>query len=251
MENPIAGPLPSLRQKRPSEIWVGLRIQPFSCHGYIRLGHRVGEHAEMKELLIIMVLILVGDLLLHFFVGPLLFLADKGLTRYRSLPEVLRWLLCWPFSLVMAILSWLAFVLPTWWWMPPLLMAILVPPLCHGVFLWCIYTTVPRARLAVLSTLIVLRSLVLVLLGIAGVAVLLGAFESSPFDAHDLPAILGEVAALVVSLVLWKHAWKMRRKEIQFACDVRRVQCAEVQADDEESPATTESPEYQVMETHT
>ena len=129
--------------------------------------------------------------------------------RYNTLPEWMRWILCWPLSLIIAVLcSWLFLFVNSFLdgeFMRSLITGVIHPPLCHAIFLLCIYWTVPRAKLAVLLTFAILRSLVLLLFIVSACITLMGFGEIITFNADFLRATIGEVAVLLVSIFLWKE----------------------------------------------
>lgn len=133
----------------------------------------------------------------------------KLIEKYKSLPEWSRWILCWPVSFIISIVVSWAFLFVSWDYIPVFLVKILHPPICQAVFLWCIYVTVPRAKLLILTIFIILRSSVLVFFIISAAATMLDVKEIVTFDMGFWRAMIGEIAVLCVSIILWIHIREM------------------------------------------
>ncbi len=133
--------------------------------------------------------------------------------KYHNLPEWARWILCWPLSLITAALLAWTIVWVNSEYFSSFAIGVLHPPLAHGIFLWCIYVTVPRAKLVVLLTFIILRSLCLMFFTISAIVTLLEIKDLVTFDTEFWRATLGEVNVLIVSIVLWKGLYRMRNAD--------------------------------------
>ena len=193
----------------------------------------------MKGILVFAGLV-VASILLSPLIGALPVLADKYLRKFEQLPRIARWILCWPLSFAITVVVWVSFFLGTWWFVPRFLMHIIAPPLCHGVFLSCVYSTVPRGKFAIVLTFIVLRSLCLVVLAIVTVATLLDVAELVTFDVDFWGGTLGEVGVLCVSVGLLRYIMETRREECSPAYVKGGLQRPEIQADRENTAHTTD-----------
>lgn len=156
----------------------------------------------MKGLLILAALIAFTGFLYQFVVIPIVLCSPAMMKKYNGLPEWSRWVLCWPCSIAVVAFCWIALVLLTWWFLPMVLMQIVAPPFGHGVFVLSIYAMVPRGRRVVVLTFMVLRLLCSVVFIGIGLAALSGAAE---IDSDFWPQMCGEIAVLLVSVVLWKQ----------------------------------------------
>lgn len=179
------------------------------------------------KLLLISLILFFASVVLWPLLGLLGWLADKCLEKFHSLPEIARWILCWPLSLAVTAIVWLGFLLGNWW-VPHILIQIVGPPLCHGVFLGCIHTTVPRGKFGIALTLIILRSLCLAALVLLTCVTVLGASQFIAFDADFWGALLGESAVFCVSMSFLKHMRETReprnrRKTLRRASEDSRV----------------------------
>ncbi len=137
--------------------------------------------------------------------------------RYNMLPEWVRWIFCWPLSFAMVVLCSWSFLFFGGFldgeFMRCFIIGVVHPPLCQAILLVCIYLTVPRAKLAVLLTFIILRSLVLAFFIVSAGVTLLGLNEAVTFDTGYCRATLGEVVVLLVSVSLWKEARRIQGDE--------------------------------------
>lgn len=124
--------------------------------------------------------------------------------KYVRLPEWIRWIICWPISLIIAVLTWFFFhSAAVSYGGYHFILKILHPVIVQVLFLYFIYETVPRAKLPIVVTLIILRALILVVL-LAGV--FLGAFnvlEDFDLDLNYWFEIIGEIVTLVASVSLY------------------------------------------------
>lgn len=137
--------------------------------------------------------------------------------RYNMLPEWVRWIFCWPLSFAMAVLCSWSFLFFGGFldgeFMRSFIIGVVHPQLCQAIFLVCIYLTIPRAKLAVLLTFIILRSLVLAFFIVSAGVTLLGLNEAVTFDTGYCRATLGEVVVLLVSVFWWKEVRRIQGDE--------------------------------------
>ena len=110
--------------------------------------------------------------------------SDGGLgARYAALPEWLRWVLCWPISLIGAVVLWFVFKIGPLRYggeLPQFVLHLVHPVFVQVTFLVLLYATVPRAKFGITTACVALRSLLLllflVLFPLCGLFLLLASF---------------------------------------------------------------------------
>lgn len=129
--------------------------------------------------------------------------------KYNSMPEWLRWIACFPLSLIIAIIcSWSILFINGFLdsdFMRSIIVKVVHPPLCQAIFIISIYFTIPRAKRGFILTFIILRSLIIVMFLFSAFFTLLGIRNIVTFDKNFLLATLGEIIVLVVSVSVWKE----------------------------------------------
>lgn len=130
--------------------------------------------------------------------------------RYDALPEWLRWIICWPMSLVIAV--------AVWWLVATgalsagayaFIIRLSHPVVVQVSFLVAIYYTVPRAKLGIVLTFIILRTFFLVFFLVFTPLLLFGVLpqEEVPMNWEDWwGPFLGEVLTLAASVSIYKAA---------------------------------------------
>jgi len=129
---------------------------------------------------------------------------------YATFPEWLRWVLCWPISLVGAVGLWLIFALVLNYTAkaPQFVIRLLHPIFVQVLFLGLLHETLPRAKFGILLTCVILRSLFLLLYLGALACMILAYFgviggvaqPFEPVNATWVYEFLGEIGVVAASI---------------------------------------------------
>lgn len=86
---------------------------------------------------------------------------DGIIEKYERLPEWLRWIICWPISIIVAVLYWQIIYLVHGFEILDIVLRIAQPVVIQVLLLVMLYTTVPRAKVWIVLAVVILRALFL------------------------------------------------------------------------------------------
>lgn len=130
------------------------------------------------------------------------------LERYESLPEWLRWILCWPISAFFSLVFGWLLLLTAGREAFEEVVRLSHPVIIQVLFLGAIFFTVPRAKLAFVVAFIVLRSVFLLMFAVVTPLVLLEIVPKPDDLVLDWQSwwrpFLGEVLTLAASIATFR-----------------------------------------------
>jgi len=132
--------------------------------------------------------------------------------RYEAFPEWIRWIICWPISLLISVALWwllsVRFVADSdFFFLEHVILRLAHPVVVQICFLVAIYYTIPRGKLGIALTFIILRTFFLVFFLVLTPLLLLGVvpqIEEVPMNwGHWWAPFLGEVLTLAASVATY------------------------------------------------
>ena len=149
----------------------------------------------------------------------------RPMQRYEALPEWIRWIICWPISLLISVALWWCFRArfvadsegSVFFFLEHVILRLAHPVVVQICFLVAIYYTIPRGKLGIALTFIILRTLFLVFFLVLTPLLLLGVVPQIgevPINwEHWWAPFLGEVLTLAASVV----TYSLLRKQHYFS----------------------------------
>lgn len=145
--------------------------------------------------------------------------AETGslLEKYDRIPEWIRWVICWPLSLLGGVLAWLViYSAGDVDEMPDVIPRLAHPVLVQVVFLALLYFTVPRAKIVLVVVFMLLRTLpgLLLLVGMWLSALGVLSAEEMQIDRDWWLSLVGELLTFAASVVLLVFLVQRRPRDI-------------------------------------